>query len=660
MKTITRVSNGAIKALVALGLFFNLAIYSTAQEYYYKKANEYWSIGWKESAVREFNNGVSAGEKKCILPLAYCYIKEIGTPRNLAKAESLLQSGAQSDPVTCFLASYIYDGGNLRPYELRKYHYNLYEVGVSVNVYNFARSYDEEMIIPSNPTKALKYARQYHKLENSEKSQRWKDYVELKCYLHGIGGVSQDIDKALKIKREYSNDDDFSIEEYTNYMLQFSESLRDLGEIVNFMQMSGNQAWINYQDPEYYYDLVNNSYRAQDYNVQFLGLFNDLYAEWVAGLETEQQRKAKYESANPQEKKAINIGLAFKSHELGYIKVDESNSNSRIVDLENLISLSPSDSITNVARIAWTRLKVAELLKKSYYRQQVTNCVKRSDVRELFSHPNYAEVKGYDRYFLEKHSDKWYSNSSAIKLFITTQKSAIIQSLKEMDLLDLSDFNIDNITRYNLSDYKNDLQVLIEDNKIMFGRLSNIISKAQANVRDMEAFVKFLSDEKASKVSIDDYFRLQSNRISECRTYVTKCLNNFAAERRQIESDVENFKHISAEDYALYQKFQIIAQTGKFKKIKAEEVQRLLTDVLYPSIELCKKAIKVYPRPNTSEILKSLNEQQDICLLLANYYAGTLKVSDCDTVTKHYNSTDYSLLISNLKAAQEKLDRSRK
>ena len=53
MKSITRVSNGAIKALVALGLFFNLAIYSTAQEYYYKKAHEYWSIGWKESAVSD-------------------------------------------------------------------------------------------------------------------------------------------------------------------------------------------------------------------------------------------------------------------------------------------------------------------------------------------------------------------------------------------------------------------------------------------------------------------------------------------------------------------------------------------------------------------------------------------------------------------------------
>lgn len=660
MKIIIQVSNTAIKALVTVGLLFSLLLSSSAQEYYYSKAAKYMDRGWKESAVQELNNGVRAGEKKCILPLAYCYIKEIGTPRNLVKAESLLQSGAQSDPVTCFIASYIYDGGSLGGYELRQsYHYYLYDLGVYI--YNFARSYDEEMIIPANPTKALKYARQYHKLENSEKSQRWKDYIEFKCYLYGLGGVSQNIEKALEIKREYGDAAGFSIEEYMNYMLQFSESLRDLGDIVNFMQMSGNLAWIDYQDPEYYYSLISSSYSARDYNVQFLGLFDDLYAEWVAGLETEQQRKVKYESANLLEKTAINIGLAFKSHQLGYIKVDESNSNSRIVDLENLISLSPSDSVTKVARIAWTRLKVAELLKKpSYYGQQLEKCVKRSDVRELFSHPYYAEVKGYDRYFLEKNRDTWYSNSDAIKVFITTQKSDIIQSLKEMDLLDLSDFKIDNITRYNLSDYKNDLQVLIEDNKIMFGLFDNIISKAQANIRDMEAFLKFLSDEKASKVSIDDYLRLQSNSISECRTYVTNRLNKFAAERRQIESDVENFKHISAEDYALYQKFQIIAQDGKFKKIKAEEVQRLLTDVLYPSIELCEKAIEVYPRPNTSEILKSLYEQQDICLLLTNYFAGTLKVSDCDTVAKYYNSSDYSLLISNLKAAQEKLDRSKK
>lgn len=657
MQSNNEIKNNITKILVVLCLFFTLSISLSAQSYYYNKAAKYLDLGWNDSAFITFQNGVKAGEKICILPLCYCYIKEIGTPMDLVKAEALLELGAKEDPVIAFLASYIYDGGVISPYDLRcNYYHHLDDIDMPI--WKFARNYSDELIIQADPVKALKFARLFHEVENSEKSQMWRDYIEFKGYLSGVGGMTKDLDKAFALKKKYGEASGFSIEEFLNGMLKKSDNLNDLGEIVMVMRKSGQYAWINPFIPQDYLSSVKNSSFYRSFNTRFVERLNR-YLQWYAdGLKTPQARIATYESLTALEKVAVDVGLSFSSHQIGYFDVDEYNRKDRIVELEHLIEQSLTDSITNVACIAWTRLQVAELLKEKTYRNgdQVKVLVTPDQIKNLFTHPYYVEVDGYDRFFLEKNSDSWYNNSDAIRVFITTQKQDVINSIKERNLLDLSAFRAGTLTSRNLSAYQSDLQNLMESNKVMYGLLDNVIAEAQADISDMESYIELLSDEVASKTVFEDYLRLRHSRVEECRTYVENRLKEFSDQRKQIESDVCDLNHLSTENLLLYQKFLDAAMDGKFKKIKPDAVQQLLNRVIFPSIELCEKAILLYPRPTSSKILSAFQEREAVCLLLKSYYDGTLKVSDCDAITKYYPNSAFAVFISNIRAAQVKLD----
>ena len=648
------IKNSITKNLVAFCLFVTLSVSLSAQSYYYNKAREYLSLRWRELAFDEFQNGVKAGEQKCILPLCYCYIYEIGTPMDLAKAEALFELGAKEDPVIAFLASYIYDGGLISPYDLRVNYYDYLDYD-NIPIWKFARNYRDDLIIPADPAKALKFARLFHKVENGEKGQMWKDYIEFKCYLSGVGGMKKDLDKALALKKKHGGACGFSIEELLNDMLKQSDSFEDMGEIVMVMRKSGNYIWTHPFIPQNYFVNVNNSYSDRSFNAQFVDKFSELFQSWVERLNTQQERKTAYESLSALEKTALDVGLAFSSHQIGYWDVDAYNRKDRIVELERLIEQSPSDSVTRVACVAWTRLRVAELLKEKT-RDGSKVLVTPDQIKNLFTHPYYIEEDGYDRFFLEKNSDAWYSNSDAIRVFITTQKQDVINSIKERNLLDLRFCKIGHLTGDNFSVYKKNLQKLIESNEVMYGLLDDVIAEAQADIADMESYLKLLSDEIDSKAVFDDYIRLKHNRVQECRIYVEKRLKEFSAQRQQIESKVHNLEHLSTENAVRYQKFLAAALDGKFKKIKPEAVQQLLEFVIYPSIELCEKAIHIYPIPNSSKLLNFYQEQENICLLLKHYYEGTLKVRYCDTVAKNYPNSVFAEFLANLRAAQAKLD----
>ena len=658
MQSSNRFKNNTTKILVSCCLFITLSLSLSAQSYYYNKAREYLSLRWRELAFDEFQNGVKAGEQKCILPLCYCYIYEIGTPMDLAKAEALFELGAKEDPVIAFLASYIYDGGLISPYDLRVNYYDYLDYD-NIPIWKFARNYRDDLIIPADPAKALKFARLFHKVENGEKGQMWKDYIEFKCYLSGVGGMKKDLDKALALKKKHGGACGFSIEELLNDMLKQSDSFEDMGEIVMVMRKSGNYIWTHPFIPQNYFMSVNNSYSDRSFNAQFVDKFSEYFQSWVERSKSLQERKTSYDALSALEKTAIDVGLAFRSYQIGYLDVDEYNRKNRIIELERLIEQSPSDSVTRVACIAWTRLQVAELLKEKN-RDGSKALVTPDKIRHLFIHPYYIEEDGHDRFFLEKNSNAWYSNSDAIRVFITTQKQDVINSIKERNLLDLNSCRIGPLTRHNFSAYKNNLQKLIESNEVMYGLLDDVIAEARADIADMECFVKLLSDEIDSKAVFDDYISLKHNRIQECRTYVENRLKEFSEQRQQIESNVHNLEHLSTENLVLYQKFLAAAIDGKFKKIKPEAVQQLLKGVIYPSIELCEKAIYIYPRPTSSKLLSAFQEREAMCLLLKSYYEGTLKVSDCDAVAKYYQNFVFAEFLTNLRAAQVKSDEKKK
>lgn len=95
--------------LLVLLLGFSTAY---AQYYHLNKANKYLKSGWDDSAFSEYKKGMNAGETSCALGVAWCYLNECGTPRNVKKAISILEQYAEKDVAICLFVALFYDPTN--------------------------------------------------------------------------------------------------------------------------------------------------------------------------------------------------------------------------------------------------------------------------------------------------------------------------------------------------------------------------------------------------------------------------------------------------------------------------------------------------------------------------------------------------------------------
>lgn len=150
-----------------------------AQEFHFRKGEHYRNIDWDESAFQEYVKGMKIGEAASALNVAYCYLDEYGTPRNIAKGEQILDTWANKDNEICeFAIIYYY---HLKQYDWTDKYYNR----------NPSRISDKP-----NYAKSLKFIKLY-------KAKTGKTHPIMGLfYLKGLGGVPVDTIKAIDIATE--------------------------------------------------------------------------------------------------------------------------------------------------------------------------------------------------------------------------------------------------------------------------------------------------------------------------------------------------------------------------------------------------------------------------------------------------------------------------
>lgn len=170
----------------------------SAQNFHYRKGYEYWDIDWERSAFSEWTTGMNAGEINSTLMVAYCYIKEYGTVRNVQKGISIIENLAARNPQTAIYAANFWFP-TLDP--TGRWYEHIHAGGV-LNTNIFPRrdlKADWDCGLKGDYTKALKYARKYLSVHKSaDKYSLLAKNIIGYCYANGVGGVNKNVDKALE------------------------------------------------------------------------------------------------------------------------------------------------------------------------------------------------------------------------------------------------------------------------------------------------------------------------------------------------------------------------------------------------------------------------------------------------------------------------------
>ena len=191
------------------------APFMSAQNYYCRKGLEYYNMEWYDSAFRTFVDGMNHGEINSTYYVIYCYLREEGTPRDLAKAEALMQKYAQKDPDICILTANYYGGF-------------ITKAGYETVIY--WREWYGDRKRKTDPSLALKYAHYYldHWDKNVGVHYQWSasidafriimDY-EIAGQINGKYGFKKNMDKAVDEYKKWIGRETISGYDNTAYVL---------------------------------------------------------------------------------------------------------------------------------------------------------------------------------------------------------------------------------------------------------------------------------------------------------------------------------------------------------------------------------------------------------------------------------------------------------
>ena len=174
---------------------------SAQQNFHFRKGWEYADIDWERSAFSEWERGMSAGEMSSTVMVAACYMREYGVGRNVSKGVSILENlAAKNAEVALFTANFWFPILDNDAFVNYKPH-----AGGQYNFWAMASWWKEPDLksttfgLKSDYAKAMKYAKMYlSKVSTPGYGRSLANDIVTYCYAHGVGGVNQDLKKALE------------------------------------------------------------------------------------------------------------------------------------------------------------------------------------------------------------------------------------------------------------------------------------------------------------------------------------------------------------------------------------------------------------------------------------------------------------------------------
>lgn len=591
-----------------------------AQSYYYNKADNYFDSGEDELAVKTLQEGVRAGEVRCYVPLAYSYLQEKGTPRNVARALQLLDTRAKESAKVAHLLAYIYSGEKFYTYDSVEGYY--------ISNFNYD-SYSRKSIISVNMTKALYYARLYNKLDHDSYSQNFLDRVEYKCYIEGLGGYSKNYEKAISIARKYDFQGFFNMDEIFETLYENISTIAALAEYERLMEVfTGEEELV----------LI-----TQD------GIFDpkDILSKSCSVYETWSQLggnlKSRYAALTMREKTLIDYGIYFKVSNA----YDSKNEN----ELEYLIKNFPSSPMVEWAKIAWTTLRCNVLYDP-------TRKVTKEYVDELLKHPYLCGFSGCgappcdDFYFGDKESIRYLAerrlmaeeeHSRAYENRLAAEEARCANEFKILEGFEVSYHNL------NLFESMLNYYVKTYPKNPYASQIAQMRDKIKLFKDKVNEFNTFLEIEKKKGVLYNLYPSLLKNNNELLSSHASRRLSELSNHRRYIESWIRKEEHLSSYQKRSYHCFISLLKNGDLKELKPEFYKDIYHSILKKSIAYCIEAIKFYPQNNSRAILNDFIEMADICRMLDLYWDKSLTDEDCDAFLAYYPQSSYKYLLNCMK-----------
>ena len=653
-----------------------------AQTYHYYKGVKYYDIGWYDLAFSEYVAGMNAGEPRSALMVAWCYLNESGTPRNVKKAVSILEQWSLKDMTICLFTAIFYDESQCGmdipwaaddifnkkvpgvdgPHD--------WQTGGIYTIYSCKPVFAVDYGLSDDADKAIKYAEILNKKVNTKTTSRFVKLLKLKK-------IEKSGDKiALLSALEPGFYDGYKYDRILKEAFEQCNSLDDISRVID-MDYSKNKVLKEATNSicNYHYSLLyKESYEML--SNKCLSFYRSLYEEFGGN----QEALLDIYDKNPKIHRALNDGLSIAAFYKGWEK-------NNIEELEWMCENVQYDSVKENAKSVWTR---------KYLKDYVINHKSWPEFDELFASSNYIELDGNDP-FLEEYFALYNEYLNTKKNYETTKAEADYYNfLKAKRELDLADKNIKNNNWCEVSTHKTDfypireqwfdaqysllankenlegipytqifaecankglsldenklgkiVSVLNEDIEYMDSKLkdSDSYSVQRSSRQNQLEYAEFLLKEHDNSLSINDYIAFQRDN-ADYGNYARVRLSVFKQYRLAKEKEIENRTMFSPKLIKQHDAFILLCQSGNRTKIKPENVSNLKSSILMPALERCKAAYNIYPIDGIADIQRKYDEEIAVADIILKYANDNDAWELSKAFLKQYPSSAYTQLIT--------------
>lgn len=696
-----------MKRIIFICISVFLALQLEAQNYHFNKGEKILGIGWYDSAFNEYLAGMKAGEASSAFMVAWCYINECGTPRNVQKALTILDQWSDKDLNICLYAAVFFDeskcAGSIYWAKDKVFSSKATRVFTSElygGIYEFfghKPQSAENFGISYNLDKAIKYAEKLNKKVNSESTQKFVNLLKTKKleesgdFLAALSSIGKDADEST----------------YWGILKSALGRCSTLEDISRVIDIDNTKQRVISVDNATDYD-----YRIRECNeilAEKCSFFYNVLLESNGGDTLLLKEDIKNE---PQTRKAIDIGLSIAAIIDGY-------NNNDVNGVAWIINNVPFKQPNETARKVWSRCMLKTFICNrldSYWNSDVITDKYLYDTDwgamcKIFSSPNYVELDGHSpisedyttklidldkrNAALKSISPESYDQQSVS--FNYDLQSAYFKILDVQRDISLDNNNIKDLNWENVSTKKSDYYSIKELSakrivrllsqkqtfkemtfeqyltKIMSGELTvnsgnlspiirnstavlsvldsikgdygdAMFSTLRGKAQDQKEFAEFLSKELLKKTVINDYISFSKSSSIYCN-YAKSKLANFRKKRQVKEKQIEERVGFDSKDIKKYDEFVSVCQSGVRKKIKLENVEIVKNNVIVPALKLCRDAYAIYPIDETSLQQRIFEEELAVIEIIDTYEKSNDVVTLSDSFLKQYASSSYTNLI---------------
>jgi len=672
-----------------------------AQDYHFNKGEKYLRIGWYDSAFKEYLEGMKTGEASSAFMVAWCYLNETGTPRNVSKAIAVLDQWSDKDVNICFYNAVFNDPSisvrNVKWTEDKVFSKEVKRFYAPTLVGNYEFYGHKAQIagdynLPYNIDKAIKYAQKLEKKVNSDALRDFINLLKTKKLT-----TSGDFETALSVIG--NNADNVIYYDVLQGALGSCSTLEDISRIIDLDNAKRSILSIE--------KATIDNYHVRDCNELLADKCSFFYNVLLESNDGDTSLLKESVKKEPKTQKAIEIGLSISAVIDGYVKKN-------VNGLTWICNNVPFNKPKETARTVWSRCMLKDFMLNrvdSYWNSEniTDNYLSNTDwsaILKIFNSPYYIEVDGYslipkgymtnqielDRLItIIKEKNKNTSPGSYDQPTEYYQAEKIITNLR-FDNEKIKNFNWENVStkkaeyqsikelstkRINLllSQKQTFKGITFEQylNKVMRGEsninssyLNTIIQNSTKILSSLDSmkddygdeafsslkekalsqkeFAEFLSKELLKKTMIDDYITF-SKSGSMYSNYAKSKLSSLRQERQTKEKMIDERVGFNSKDIKKYEGFVSICQSGARKKIKLETAEIVKNNVIVPALKMCSEAYSIYPIDEKSLQQRKFEEELAVIEIIQTYEKNKDVLTLSDSFLKQYASSPYTNLI---------------